>query len=136
MTTAKTTYLGDLRTESIHLQSSSKLISDAPTDNQGKGEAFSPTDCCATSLAMCMLTIAGIHVQKHDFDIVDTFAEVTKTMASNPRRIDKIEVKMTIKTSRQINDNEKNGLQLAAINCPVAKSLHPDIQQLVTFIYE
>jgi len=135
MTTAKTTYLGELRTESIHLQSSSKIITDAPTDNQGKGEAFSPTDCCATSLAMCMLTIIGIHIQKHDFDIMDSFAEVTKIMASDPRRICKIEVKMTIKTSRQITDNEKKSLQNAGLNCPVAKSLHPDIIQAVSFSY-
>jgi len=136
MTTAKTTYLGELRTSSIHLQSSSKIISDAPLDNQGKGQAFSPTDCCATSLAMCMFTIMGIHVQKHDFDIIDSFAEVTKTMASDPRRISKIDVKMTVKTSRSLNENEKKALENAAFHCPVAKSLHPDITQAITFSYQ
>lgn len=135
MPTSKVIYQSDLRTQSTHIQSGVTVISDAPLDNQGKGEAFSPTDYCATSLAMCMLTIAGIFTQEKDYVIDGSFAEVQKVMASGPRRISEIDVKITFKCSRTLNDKEKIALQRAAETCPVTKSLHPDIIQHYAYVY-
>lgn len=87
MATIKTTYLGDLRTKNIHLQSGNELITDAPTDNRGKGESFSPTDLLATSLGNCIMTIMGIQAMDHGIDIVGTEVDITKIMADNPRRV-------------------------------------------------
>ncbi|CAM4061136.1 OsmC family protein [Psychrobacter arenosus] len=133
MTTAKVTYQGDLRTQSIHLQSNNQIITDAPTDNHGKGEAFSPTDLLASSLASCMLTIMGIKADSMDLDISGTTAEVTKVMAAEPRRVS--EVHIEIQFQQAFDERTQKVLEQAALNCPVAKSVHPDIQQVVNFHY-
>ncbi|MGP5505650.1 OsmC family protein [Psychrobacter celer] len=133
MTTSKVTYQGDLRTTAIHLQSNNQIITDAPTDNHGKGEAFSPTDLLATSLASCMLTIIGIKAADMDIDVVGTKVEVTKIMAADPRRVSEIQVRIEFKT--ELDERTKKILEAAAFTCPVAKSIHPDIKQDVTFVY-
>lgn len=129
--TSKVTYLGDLRTESVHLKSKNSFITDAPLDNNGKGEAFSPTDTVATGLASCMITVMGIKARDLGIDMTGTTANVTKTMASDPRRISKIEVVLyfpfeTDKKTRAI-------LERTANTCPVHYSLHPDIEKDITF---
>lgn len=131
MTTSKVTYQGDLRTTAIHLQSSSDIITDAPTDNQGKGEAFSPTDLLATSLASCMLTIIGIKARDMDIDITGTTAEVTKVMAADPRRVNEIKVVMTF--AQDLDERTLKIFHNTALTCPVANSLHPDITQNLVF---
>ncbi|WP_026915547.1 OsmC family protein [Christiangramia portivictoriae] len=131
--TSKVTYQGNLRTEAEHLQSRSKMITDAPVDNHGKGEAFSPTDTVATALASCMLTIMGIKANDHQMQIDGTTAEVTKVMTDKPRRISKIEVHISIKGS--FDEKQKKILENAALTCPVYHSLHADIEKPVTFTY-
>ncbi|MFN5365141.1 MAG: OsmC family protein, partial [Bacteroidota bacterium] len=96
----KTTYLGDLRTEAVHLRSGARIITDAPTDNHGKGEAFSPTDLCAASLASCMLTIMGISARNHGLNIDGASASVNKIMASDPRRIARVEIRLEVPGSQ------------------------------------
>lgn len=132
MPTATAKYLGELRVETTHLRSGKVLTTDAPVDNNGKGEAFSPTDTVAASLATCMLTIMGIRADKKGIDLQGATAEITKTMASDPRRIAKIEVAVTF-PKLNIDPQFQELLELAAANCPVAKSLHPDIEQVLTF---
>lgn len=132
MLTATAKYLGELRVEATHLQSGKVLITDAPTDNNGKGEAFSPTDTVAVSLATCMLTIMGIRADKQGIDLQGATAEITKTMASDPRRIAKIEVSISF-PKLNIEPHFQELLELAAASCPVAKSLHPDIEQVLNF---
>ena len=131
MTTSKVTYQGNLRTQAIHLQSNNKIITDAPTDNHGKGEAFSPTDLLATSLASCMLTIIGIKASDMDIDIAGTTAEVTKVMAADPRRVSEIHIIVIF--NRELDDRTQKIFYNTALTCPVAKSIHPDITQNVTF---
>ncbi|QNJ98318.1 OsmC family protein [Constantimarinum furrinae] len=131
MSTSKVTYLGDLRTECVHLKSGSTYITDAPTDNNGKGEAFSPTDTVATGLANCMLTVMGIKARALDVVLDGSQAEVTKTMASDPRRISKIEVVMQLPEG--VSDKHKKILENTARTCPVEQSLHPDIERVVVF---
>lgn len=131
--TSKVVYKGDLRTECEHIQSKSIFITDAPLDNQGKGEAFSPTDTVATALASCMLTIMGIKARDLALDISDTFAEVTKFMEVNPRRISGIKVAFTVKGI--LSDKEKTILENAAKTCPVIYSIHPDIIKDISFTY-
>ena len=134
MTTATVEYQGNLRTQAIHLKSNNEIITDAPTDNHGKGEAFSPTDLLATSLASCMLTIIGIKADAmEDIDVVGTRADVTKVMAADPRRVS--DIKVAIEFQQNFDARTKKVLEAAALTCPVAKSLHPDIKQDVTFIY-
>ena len=131
MTTSKVAYQGNLRTQAIHLQSNNQIITDAPTDNQGKGEAFSPTDLLATSLASCMLTIIGIKARDMDIDIAGTTAEVTKVMATDPRRVSEIHI--IVKFNRELDDRTQTIFYNTALTCPVAKSIHPDITQNITF---
>lgn len=131
MATIEATYLTDLRSEATHLQSGTKLITDAPTDNQGKGEAFSPTDLLAESLASCMLTTMAILGRKTGIVIDGTTAEVTKVMAANPRRV--AEVIVNLKFQKSYTDEEKEVLKNAALTCPVAVSLHPDLKKTVDF---
>ena len=130
MTTSKVTYQGDLRTIAIHLQSNNEIITDAPVDNHGKGEAFSPTDLLATSLASCMLTIIGIKARDMEIDITGTRAEVTKVMAADPRRVSEVHVAITF--NKQLDDKTQKIFYNTALTCPVAKSIHPDIIQRVT----
>ena len=132
--TSRVTYLGDLRTECEHLQSNSRFITDAPVDNQGKGEAFSPTDTVATALASCMLTIIGIKAKDHGLDVVGANAAVTKNMsADDPRRISKIEVVLSFPGS--YDEKSTKILERAAKTCPVLYSLHPEKALQVDFQY-
>lgn len=129
--TAKVIYQGNLRTEATHLKSGNKLITDAPTDNHGKGEAFSPTDLAATSLASCILTIMGIAADKREIDISGAEAAVTKVMASDPRRIGRIEVNILM-PNKAYTDAEKKILEKAAHHCPVGLSLADDTEEVIT----
>ena len=131
--TSKVLYKGNLRTESEHLQSGSKMITDAPVDNHGKGEAFSPTDTVANALATCMLTVMGIKANDMGVDMDNTSAEVTKSMSSNPRRISKIEVK--IQFPKSYSDKHKKILENTGRTCPVLLSLHPEVEKIITFSY-
>ena len=129
--TVHTRYLGGLRTEAEHLQSGNRITTDAPTDNQGKGEFFSPTDLLATSLGSCMLTIMGIAARTHGFDIDGTEVEITKVMGTAPRRVVEIVVDLTFPSDYE--PKVKKILEAAAHECPVANSLHPDLKQTVIF---
>ncbi len=132
MATVTAKYLGDLRVESTHLQSGATIITDAPTDNQGKGQAFSPTDLCATALGACALTIMGIHAQNHGLDIAGTTMEVTKVMSKDPRRIGEVTVVYHM-PDKDYSDKDKKSLERAALTCPVHHSLHPDVKQEFVF---
>lgn len=131
MSTSKVIYQGDLRTSSTHLQSGSTVLTDAPTDNYGRGEAFSPTDMVANSLATCMFSIMGIKARSMEIDLNDSSAEVTKIMQAEPRKISEIIVTFEMKIS--IDEKSKMILERAAMTCPVFLSLHPDIKKTVTF---
>jgi uncharacterized OsmC-like protein len=128
----KNTYLGDLRTESIHIQSGNRIITDAPTDNHGKGEAFSPTDLVCASLASCKMTIMGILANREGIDLSGLTCEVEKIMASNPRRISEIKITFELPNS-QLSEKHRTMLINAANTCPVALSLHPDIRRTVVY---
>ena len=131
MPTSKVTYLGDLRTSSIHLQSGTEIISDAPLDNNGKGEAFSPTDIVANGLATCMLTVMGIKARDLGVDFSGSTAEVTKIMAAEPRRIS--EIHLTFQLNLAADEKTKTILERTAMTCPVNFSLHPDIKRVIVF---
>ena len=131
MPTSKVTYLGDLRTSSIHLQSGTEIISDAPLDNNGKGEAFSPTDIVANGLATCMLTVMGIKARDLEVDFSGSTAEVTKIMAAEPRRIS--EIHLTFQLNLAADEKTKTILERTAMTCPVNFSLHPDIKRVIVF---
>ncbi len=133
--TIKTTYTGNLRTEAQHLDSGATIITDAPKDNQGNGEAFSPTDLVTTSLGSCMLTIMGIAARTHNIDIDGTEVELTKIMQAEPRRIGEIVLNFNFPKGKEYSDKERKLLEAAAHSCPVAKSLHPEVKQTVTFNY-
>lgn len=133
MATVETIYLGDLRSEATHVQSGTKIMTDAPTDNHGKGESFSPTDLVATALGSCMLTIMGLAAETGHFDIRGTRLEITKVMAADPRRIG--EVKIDVHFPQDYTDKQRKILENAANTCPVAKSLHPDCKQTIRFFY-
>ena len=129
--TSKITYLGDLRTSSIHLQSGSEIISDAPTDNHGKGEAFSPTDTVANALGSCMVSIMAIKSKDLNLDLIGSTVEVTKIMQAEPRKIAKIEVVLNMSVTT--DEKSKTILERAAMTCPVFLSLNPDIEKIVSF---
>ncbi|MCF6130400.1 OsmC family protein [Flavobacterium sp. AS60] len=131
MTTSIIRYLGELRTSSMHLQSGTEILTDAPTDNHGKGEAFSPTDMVANSLGTCMISIMAIKSKDLDLELKGSTAEVTKIMQAEPRKIARIEVilNMSVATS----DKNKTILERSAMTCPVFLSLHPDIEKVITF---
>ncbi|MFT5438069.1 MAG: putative redox protein [Ulvibacter sp.] len=131
MSTAKVTYIGNLRTECEHLNSGATFITDAPTDNNGKGEAFSPTDTVATGLASCMMTMMGIKAATLDISLEGTTAVVTKTMAANPRRISRIDVEIKVPTNA--SEKFQKILENTANTCPVLFSLHPDIEKVIVF---
>jgi uncharacterized OsmC-like protein len=132
MTTVKTIYLGDLRTENEHLQSGNKIITDAPTDNQGKGEAFSPTDLLAPALGNCIMTIMGIKARDNGIDIKGTEIDVTKIMASDPRRVAEVIVEFTFPKKNYTKEEKKLIESVAGIS-PVPLSLHPDLKQTIKF---
>ena len=129
--TSKVTYLGDLRTTSTHLQSGTEILSDAPLDNNGKGEAFSPTDLVANALGSCMFTIMGIKARDMNISIENSTASVTKIMQAEPRKISAIEIVFDMNYAP--DDKTKIILERAAMTCPVFLSLHPDIDKRITF---
>ncbi len=132
--TAEIIYQGQLRTRAVHVASGNEIITDAPTDNHGKGEAFSPTDLVASALGSCMLTVMGIFADKNGLNMDGTRVEATKIMANEPRRIGEVRIRMYI-PGGTLTDIERKKLENVALTCPVAKSLHPDIKQKVTFEY-
>ena len=130
---SKVTYNGDLRTQACHIQSGSSIVTDAPIDNQGKGEAFSPTDLIATALASCMLTIMGIVAEANNVKLKGTTAEVEKIMSLSPRKIEQIKINIFF-----IKDFEKKirrKLENAALTCPVSNSLNASLKKTINFIY-
>lgn len=129
--TSKVTYLGDLRTSSIHIQSGSEILSDAPKDNRGKGEAFSPTDTVANALGSCMISIMGIKAMDMELDMVGSTVEVTKIMQAEPRKIAKIGI--VINMTLDADEKTRTIMERVAMTCPVYLSLHPDIEKDVVF---
>lgn len=132
--TSKVTYTGELRTTCEHLSSGNTFITDAPTDNNGLGQAFSPTDMVATGLGSCMLTVMGIKARNLEVDLTDSTVEITKHMASDPRRIAKIEA--LIRVPAEVSDKNRKILENTAKTCPVLYSLHPDIEKIIDFRWE
>ena len=132
--TSKITYTGDLRCSAEHLQSGTVIESDAPTDNHGKGEKFSPTDLCATSLAECALTTIAILGKQHSINIDGATCTLQKIMKGEPRRIGEIVCNFTF--SADFTEKERAFIEETAHNCPVAKSLHPELVQTMIFIYQ
>ncbi|RRA96467.1 OsmC family protein [Paenimyroides viscosum] len=131
MSTSKVVYKGDIRTESTHLQSETIILTDGPTDNHGKGEAFSPTDMVANSLATCMFSIMGIKANAMNLDIEGSTADVTKIMQAEPRMISEIVVVLNM---QGVNDEKSRIiLERSAMTCPVFLSLHPDIKKTIRF---
>lgn len=135
MITSQIKYLGGLRTEAIHLESKNIILTDAPKDNHGKGEAFSPTDLIATALGSCMISIMGIVALRDNITSIDgAKADVVKIMGSEPRRIQEIHVKI-IFPKKNYSQKEKKIFEKAAHACPVSKSLHPDLKQIIEFVW-
>jgi uncharacterized OsmC-like protein len=132
MSTATGKYLGELRTEVRHTASGQSFITDAPVDNNGKGEAFSPTDTVTAALSSCMMTLMGIYANREGIDLSGLTSTIQKHMATDPRRISKIEIDF-IWENPVATDHQKEGLKRSALTCPVAKSLHPDIEQIISF---
>jgi uncharacterized OsmC-like protein len=135
MITFETKYLGNLRTEITHLQSGNTLTTDAPSDNHGKGEFFSPTDLLASSLGSCILTIMGIAARTHGFTIDGASMETTKVMGSNPRRVEELIIKITF-PHNNYSAKELKILEASARECPVANSLHPDLKRTISFVFK
>jgi putative redox protein len=131
MTTLTTHYQGSLRTENIHTRSGTVVITDAPVDNQGKGEAFSPTDLVCTALSSCMLTTMGILAERENIDMRGMKTEVVKIMGANPRKIAEIQIIMSHDTL-VATEEQKKKLRNAALTCPVALSLHDSVKQSIT----
>jgi uncharacterized OsmC-like protein len=134
MPTATLKYLGDLRTELTHVQSGKVVITDAPTDNNGKGEAFSPTDLMSTSLCACMITIMGVAAKTYNFSIDGATAEITKIMSANPRKVAEVQIEIKF-PKNNYTDKEIKILEHIAKTCPVALSLHPDLKQNIKLIF-
>lgn len=135
MTKIKTVYSGSLRTEAVHEQSGTKIITDAPLDNHGKGESFSPTDLMATALGSCMLTIMGISAPAYGYNLDGTTVETEKIMGTNPRRIVEIKLMFYFPKGNNYTDQQKRVIETAAKTCPVANSIHPDIKKTIVFNY-
>ena len=130
METYKTTYLGDLRTEAVHERSGQKIITDAPVDNKGKGEYFSPTDLVSTALCSCIFTIMGITAREHGFSIDGATATTTKVMRNDPRRIKEVNIEFDF-TNVNLSDEQQETLRKLVKASPVPRSIHPDIKQNV-----
>ena len=133
MTKILITYKGNLRNEVTHLQSGTTIHTDAPLDNHGKGESFSPTDLFASSLGCCMLTIMGISAQSHGFNIDGTKIETEKIMGTDPRRIVEIKIDVHFPQGSNFTPQQKRLIEAAAKTCPVANSLHPDLKKTINF---
>ena len=130
----ESSYLGELRVSSTHTASNTVITTDAPIDNNGKGESFSPTDLVATALGTCMITVMGIHADKNGILIPNIYSRTNKFMTSNPRKISKLKIEIIFE-GNQLSDVDKQSLKEVALNCPVAKSLHHDLQQEIKFIF-
>ncbi len=135
MKTASVQYQGDLRIQATHDRSGQTLTTDAPVDNQGKGESFSPTDLLATATLTCMITIMGITANTHSLNMGEVSGSVVKHMASNPRRVSALDLEIAFR-GHGLNEKGRKILEAAALACPVARSIHPDIQLVVKFDYE
>lgn len=131
--TSQIIYEGNLRTVATHLQSGTVIETDAPTDNQGKGERFSPTDLVATSLGNCMLTIMGIKARDMNVDLAGTKIDITKIMVADPRRIGEIKAIFSFPEGLQTDEKQRTILERAALTCPVFESLHPELKKTVEF---
>ncbi|MGB7394245.1 MAG: OsmC family protein [Pricia sp.] len=134
MATSKITYNGELRTTCEHLRSGDTFKTDAPVDNNGLGQAFSPTDTVATGLGSCMITVMGIKARDLEVDLTGSTVEITKHMASAPRRISKIEARLNLPAG--VSDKHRKILENTANTCPVHNSLHPDIKKEITFRWD
>ena len=134
MDTSTINYLDGLRTEATHVRSGEVIITDAPLDNQGKGEAFSPTDLLSTSLACCMMTLMGITARAKEMPLNGLHARMVKHMAANPRRVDRIEIHFELE-GKDLDGKQRSILEHAARTCPVALSLREDLIQEITFTY-
>lgn len=132
MATIETVYLGELRTQATHVRSGQQLITDAPIDNQGKGEAFSPTDLLATALGSCMLTVMGIAAREQKVSMDGTTCSITKIMGTEPRRVAEVQIIFNF-PANDYTDKVKIILERAAHTCPVSKSLHPDLKETLVF---
>lgn len=130
--TSKVDYKGELRTECTHLKSGNTILTDAPTDNYGKGETFSPTDLVATALSSCMLTVVGIYCNNHNIPFEGATSEIKKVMASNPRRISDIEMTLDFSACKFENDLHQK-IKNVVETCPVQNSIHPDIQVRIDY---
>ena len=128
----ESSYLGELRVSSTHLASNTEIITDAPVDNNGKGESFSPTDLVATALGTCMITVMGIYAEKNGILMPNVYSRTNKVMSSSPRKISKLKIEIIFE-GNQLSEVEKQSLKNVALNCPVAKSLHPDLKQEIEF---
>ena len=125
-------YVGELRTYSKHIKSGQKIMTDAPTDNNGKGQAFAPTDLVSSALCSCMTTVMGICAEKGGFKMPNSSAKITKVMSVEPRKIKEIRIELNFEENN-LSEAQKNKLKNVGKNCPVAKSLHPDINQIINF---
>jgi len=134
MPTSTLKYLGDLRTELTHVQSGKVVVTDAPTDNNGKGEAFSPTDLMSASLCACMITIMGVAANTHNFSIDGATAEITKIMSANPRKVEEVRIEIKF-PKNNYSEKEIKILEHIAKTCPVALSLHHELKQNVKLIF-
>ena len=134
METVRTTYVSNLRTEATHVQSGNSIITDAPVDNQGKGEYFSPTDMVAAALASCAMTIMGIAARDNGFSIDGAKASTTKIMASDPRRISEIQIEYNFE-GIDLNPDQRKIMEDVSKTCPVCLSLHPDLKRTIKFCY-
>ena len=128
----ESSYFGGLRVSSTHVASNTEIITDAPVDNNGKGESFSPTDLVATALGTCMITVMGIYAEKNGILMPNVYSRTNKIMTSSPRKISKLKIEIIFE-GNQLSEVEKKSLKDVALNCPVAKSLHPDLQQEIEF---
>jgi putative redox protein len=135
MVTIQTFYIDELRTEAEHLYSGTRIITDAPLDNQGKAESFSPTDLLAASLGSCMITVVGIAARTHGFEerLRGTKIDITKIMKSEPRRVGEVQLAIYFPEGSNFDERERKIIENTARNCPVAKSLHPDLVQTWNF---
>lgn len=131
--TANIIYKGELRCECTHLQSGTVIETDAPTDNKGKGQRFSPTDTVCVALATCVITTMGIKAADMNIDLKDTKIDVTKHMLADPRRIGKIVVILNFPSTLQLDEKDKTILEKVGNNCPVTKSLHPDLEMNIEY---
>lgn len=134
MEIVRTKYLGDLRTEATHVASGNVIITDAPVDNQGRGEFFSPTDLVATALGSCAMTIMGIAAKQYGFSIEGVTFKITKIMADNPRRIGEIAIIYDF-TMRDYTEKQKKILEYCVKSCPVAQTLHTSVNQNVNLVF-